>query len=379
MTLKSLLPLLVFSLLLPSFSHAGDRIEGRHCYTCGKHESLDEGRLLTRTLAIGNAIESHPLFLKYRAHMKNALLKHEIIKIVSSGYLRDLKVVEHREEGRTICETVEAQLAPEALGALIEREVGKRNREAETLGVDNNGCLKILRAMGRERDRYGYRIKIILKVLKKTGSLDSAREQNKKPCFKVGVDFFDDSGTPIGGDAGFIHESDVGMLPGEMKTLTFYTSPEVTSYRVWLPGTSKRPKPGTGKPSGKTGLPSPGPRKEGSGEVKKLEGIETTDLGDKIQVVFFAAGPIQKYKKFFMDRPPRLVVDLPGNWKGPRESRIKADNDIVKKIRIGNHPDKLRVVLDLGDKERPFLTDIQESPQGITITIQKRTLQNPVP
>ena len=96
-------------------------------------------------------------------------------------------------------------------------------------------------------------------------------------------------------------------------------------------------------------------------------------------MVFFAAGPIQKYKKFFMDRPPRLVVDLPGNWKGPRESRIKADNDIVKKIRIGNHPDKLRVVLDLGDKERPFLTDIQESPQGITITIQKRTLQNPVP
>ena len=46
-----------------------------------------------------------------------------------------------------------------------------------------------------------------------------------------------------------------------------------------------------------------------------------------------------------MDNPPRLVIDLPGDWNIKHPD--KPASTVVKAVRLGHHPDKLRLVLDL--------------------------------
>ncbi|MFH1488240.1 MAG: AMIN domain-containing protein [Pseudomonadota bacterium] len=337
---------------------------------------MDEGRLLARTLAIRDAIQSYKGFVKHEALLNNPVLAHKIIKIISSGYLQDMKVLEHREEGTKICEKIQASVSPEALDGLIERERGTRKEETEALGLENNGCLKILRAGAMERDRYGRLVKITVKVMKRTGSLFSARERNKKGCFKICLDYFGASGEPVGGDVQFIHESDTEMLPGEIKTLSFFTPPEVSSYRAWLGGQSDRARPVKSQAPERGIPPRKDPRQEKTDSkpaegVRRLQGIESADLGEDLRVDISAAGPVRHYRKFFLDNPPRLVVDLPGNWETPEKTPIRVSSDLIRKIRIGRHPDKLRIVIDLLDRKGLLPVVIQESPQGLAVTFKK--------
>jgi hypothetical protein len=63
--------------------------------------------------------------------------------MISSGYLKDIKVIEHKEEGRTICETIKAMISPQAVENIIKQARGQTEK-LEEKGVANNGYLKIL-------------------------------------------------------------------------------------------------------------------------------------------------------------------------------------------------------------------------------------------
>lgn len=74
-----------------------------------------------------------------------------------------------------------------------------------------------------------------------------------------------------------------------------------------------------------------------------------------------------------MDSPARVIVDLPGHWEheGPGEV---AGAGIIRKVRIGKHADKLRIVLDLSIDATSKLSGkpvIEETSGGLSITVKE--------
>jgi type IV pilus assembly protein PilQ len=57
---------------------------------------------------------------------------------------------------------------------------------------------------------------------------------------------------------------------------------------------------------------------------------------------------------FTLDDPPRLVVDLLELKNGADLSTRELDSEFVSRIRVGEHPDKIRVVVDGGSASEPF-------------------------
>jgi type IV pilus assembly protein PilQ len=59
-----------------------------------------------------------------------------------------------------------------------------------------------------------------------------------------------------------------------------------------------------------------------------------------------ADGKIEKYDAFKLNAPTRLVLDIWGvDTRYPKNS-IRTKNSLIKKVRIGRHPDKLRLVFE---------------------------------
>jgi len=105
----------------PLLSFADDIIQGHYCYTYGDNESLREARDVTRSLATRNAIESYQVFISSASNVQNSQLTNDLVQIISSGYLKDIKVIEHEEQGRTICETIQARIvSPEGINYSVE-------------------------------------------------------------------------------------------------------------------------------------------------------------------------------------------------------------------------------------------------------------------
>jgi len=67
---------------------------------------------------------------------------------------------------------------------------------------------------------------------------------------------------------------------------------------------------------------------------------------DKLILKLKADGRLGLYNTFYMKKPARLVVDL---WrikmKFPQEV-VLVESPYLKKVRLGEHPNKVRVVLD---------------------------------
>ncbi|MCK4727302.1 MAG: hypothetical protein KAT27_00115 [Desulfobacterales bacterium] len=215
--MKKTILLTTLLLLLPSISVADEIIKGRYCYTYGDNESLKEARELTRTLAVRDAIESYRVFIESTSTVKNFMLTNDLLQMISSGYLKNVEVLEHTEKGRTICETIQASISPKAVENLVKRAVRKRTKRVEELGLDNNGCLKILKVEPSEQG-----IKVIVEALREVTSWNE--------CFKVCVDFLDADEDRIGEDS--IHL--LFLLAGQTRTIYFSLPSDARSYRVWL-------------------------------------------------------------------------------------------------------------------------------------------------
>ena len=118
--------MLISTFVSPFLSSAGDIVQGHYCYTYGDNESLKDARELTRLLATRNAIESYRVFITSTSNVKNFQLTNDLVQIISSGSLKDIKVIEHKEQGRTICETIQAKIVSQE-GINYSIEVNRGN------------------------------------------------------------------------------------------------------------------------------------------------------------------------------------------------------------------------------------------------------------
>jgi type IV pilus assembly protein PilQ len=63
-----------------------------------------------------------------------------------------------------------------------------------------------------------------------------------------------------------------------------------------------------------------------------------------------AQGPVDNVDSFLLHEPERLVVDFWGAENAARKSSISMENSVVRQLRVGQHADKVRIVLDLAGK-----------------------------
>ena len=73
--------------------------------------------------------------------------------------------------------------------------------------------------------------------------------------------------------------------------------------------------------------------------------VEVKASGDSVEVR--AEGPIDNVDSFVLENPDRIVIDLWGAKNGVPHASQPIQQGSVERIRIGEHPDKVRVVLDL--------------------------------
>jgi type IV pilus assembly protein PilQ len=113
--------------------------------------------------------------------------------------------------------------------------------------------------------------------------------------------------------------------------------------------------------------PPPAPPSEA---VKKAKEVTDVVVEEKEGVVTFglvADGKVENYNAFTLDSPARLVVDL---WNlEPRTTKktVKSQSPLVKQVRIGRYPEKLRFVFDAGgSKLAPYA--IQPVDNGLAVS-----------
>ncbi len=83
-----------------------------------------------------------------------------------------------------------------------------------------------------------------------------------------------------------------------------------------------------------------------------------------------AGDPIEGYTSFTIPSPPKVVVDILGKWDYPGKPTIWVRSDMVKRVRIGEHSDKLRLVLDLKGR-KVFSPVIEQTAEGLKLTLRK--------
>lgn len=219
--------------LVANTAHADDIIRGKYCYTYGDRESLKEAREITQQLAIRNAIESYRTFVVATAAVKNFQLTNDLVQMISSGYLKNMKSLEHTEKGREVCDSIEASISPQVVENILQAKIEDKIKNTEEVGLDNNGCLKILRVLrlvNESKETVGYGV--VLKILSRP-SFNILRERDKwEDSQKLCVDFFDASGLPLGGDCKHVSTDNPGQL--ERIEFTDRLAQRAASIKVWL-------------------------------------------------------------------------------------------------------------------------------------------------
>jgi len=103
-------------------------------------------------------------------------------------------------------------------------------------------------------------------------------------------------------------------------------------------------------------------------------GLTAEDRPGEFTLTVKTSAAVAGYEKFFMDNPPRVVLDLSGVWRYPGPWSLSGKGPLVRMIRLGKHADKFRVVLDLAPDADLMLRgapEISRIPDGLVLKLQK--------
>ncbi len=95
--------------------------------------------------------------------------------------------------------------------------------------------------------------------------------------------------------------------------------------------------------------------KEAAAEGRAMKEVAVSEKGDFLEVELKGGEGLADYRYFQLDRPPRLVVDLPKVTNATSKKMIEVSNPLLKDIRLGQYPEKLRLVFTFpGNHVPPF-------------------------
>jgi type IV pilus assembly protein PilQ len=88
--------------------------------------------------------------------------------------------------------------------------------------------------------------------------------------------------------------------------------------------------------------------------ARALLGVEATPESQGAVVVLRTDGQVGPHSHFVLEEPARLVVDLPGLVSRADSAQVAVGAGGVERVRIGQHADKLRIVIDGSAGVAPF-------------------------
>ena len=210
-----------------------EEITGHYCYTYGDKESMQEARTLVRTLAIRNAVESYKIFVESTTSVTDSVLSSDIIQALSNGYVKDIKVIKHTEEGRTVCDTIAGKIEPAQFEKALKSKIVSKKKLIEDTGIDNNGVLKILGSYVQVSANGSD----VVAVVKSSVDINYFGQGNTSNLNTVAIDYFDKDGNPIGGNNRLVKD----VIIGQISTVHFNVPFGMSTYRLWLPEKEKKP------------------------------------------------------------------------------------------------------------------------------------------
>ncbi|MBN2202027.1 hypothetical protein JW777_08755 [bacterium] len=109
-------------------------IRGTYTYTYGDGESLVDARRTCKELAVRDAVESYYLIIESVSHVENSVLQKDLVRSVAAACVRNLRMTDEQEHGRTLTCTVEGEVNPDEVKQLIAVNV-----PADSSGVRPTG------------------------------------------------------------------------------------------------------------------------------------------------------------------------------------------------------------------------------------------------
>jgi type IV pilus assembly protein PilQ len=92
----------------------------------------------------------------------------------------------------------------------------------------------------------------------------------------------------------------------------------------------------------------------GSGPATRLTAVDVRRVEGGVVLHLRADAPIESAGSFTLENPERLVIDLPGLASEVGRDQIALDAPQATRVRIGQHDEMVRVVVDAGAESRGF-------------------------
>jgi TolA-binding protein len=107
-------------------------------------------------------------------------------------------------------------------------------------------------------------------------------------------------------------------------------------------------------------------------DLKKIVSISTADGNRGIILTVKGVGKMTMERAMFLDEPPRMIYDL--TYDGPSFASVtgSVNSPYLKNIRVGYHPNKIRLVLDANGPDIPKFSHLSRK-QELTIVLESRS------
>jgi hypothetical protein len=102
--------------------------------------------------------------------------------------------------------------------------------------------------------------------------------------------------------------------------------------------------------------------------------VSAADKPGEYVLTVTTSTPAGEVTRTYMDNPPRLVIDLAGRWTYTGPLSLSGKSPLVALVRVGKHPDRLRLVLDLAPEATSRLREapiVDRTPNGVSIRLPK--------
>ncbi len=93
---------------------------------------------------------------------------------------------------------------------------------------------------------------------------------------------------------------------------------------------------------------------EAGPEATALLEVSANTEGEGVVIELLADGRIGSASQFVLEDPPRLVVDIPELLSKTATAALPVQTGEVARVRVGQHADKVRVVIDAGEESSGF-------------------------
>lgn len=106
-------------------------------------------------------------------------------------------------------------------------------------------------------------------------------------------------------------------------------------------------------------------------ESLSLEKVQLSVQGNRRSVLFQFSRPPDAVNSFALSSPSRLVIDVRGPRRGTPTAVYQADDELLAQVRLGTHPDYLRLVLDLKESKIPPFSVEQRTDRVVIVFVHE--------